>query len=128
MLMSVATVGSSFRVVVALTRMEPDRGHSRQESSHPLEFTPLLGTLAQNRRPHRPRRRGHSRRDGRGRPGCECWAAAGGRDAAGWSGVAARRAAPMGSAVGVAVLGMNRGGEAEERTGNKLVRKRQRTP
>ena len=26
--------------------MEPDRGHSRQESSHPLEFTPLLGTLA----------------------------------------------------------------------------------
>src|SRR5690606_25510563 len=46
MLMSVATVGSSFRVVVALTRMEPDRGHSRQESSHPLEFTPLLGTLA----------------------------------------------------------------------------------
>lgn len=26
-------------------RMEPDRGHSRQESSHAMEFTPLPGTL-----------------------------------------------------------------------------------
>ena len=25
--------------------MEPDRGHSRQESSHAMEFTPLPGTL-----------------------------------------------------------------------------------
>src|SRR5690606_18481255 len=45
MLKSVATIGFLFLRFGGSKRMEPDRGHSRQESSHAMEFTPLPGTL-----------------------------------------------------------------------------------
>ena len=63
-----------------------------------------LSWRPQNHSPHRPRRWGHNRSDGKGWHSHKCPAAAGGRDAAGWSGVAAKRAAAVGSAVGDSFL------------------------